>query len=261
MAQTQKRKRVKPSTGQIVAIPLVDESFGLGHVALFDLSITVVLFARRARSPEALAAEIDRGLDEPPIAMMVLTADELRDGHWPVIGHREPSYPPAMLDGQGRSFTASMARTLLSAYHGLLAWDMMADAKYLEWRLLPGVKVPPTVRYKKDFEAVKKTDALKKAAEITEGPAEIHVQIVYPGDGFPSVDLLHRRQELEKRLNASGAGEVTDAGAGGGVMDVFFASEDLKRALPLVKQALADLGFEDDALIEVEPLGEDDEDD
>lgn len=271
MTEKKKRKRVKPHAGQVVAIPLADGSFGLGHVAAFDMSITMVLFARRARTPETLASEIERGLAEAPIAMMEVTDDELNDGEWPVIGERPPPYPPAMLDAKGKSFTAPMARTLLSAYHGLLAWDMMADPRYFEWRLLPGVKVPSSIRYKKDLEAAAKTEAAKteaakseaakKAEEITEGPAEIHVQIVYPGDDLPSTDLLHRRQALEARLDASGAGEVTDAGAGGGVMDVFFTTQDVKRALPLVKQAVADLGFEADALIEVDPLDEEDDKD
>jgi hypothetical protein len=261
MTEKKKRKRVKPHVGQVVAIPLADGSFGLGHVAVFDISITIVLFARRARTPEALASEIERGLAEAPIAMMEVTSNELNDGEWPVIGDRPATYPPAMLDTKGKSFTSPMARTLLSAYHGLLAWDMMADPRYFEWRLLPGVKVPSSIRYKKDLEAAVKSETAKKADEITDGPAEIHVQIVYPGDDLPSIELLHRRQALEERLDASGAGEVTDAGAGEGVMDVFFATQDVKRALPVVKQAVADLGFEADALIEIDPLDEEDDDD
>jgi hypothetical protein len=251
-----KPKKTKPAPGQVAALPLQDGSFGLGHVAAVDGSITVALFARRARSPEELAQSLDAALREPPIATLVVTADELRNGEWPVIGAHEPSYAPALLDKKGASFTAAMARSLLSAYHGLIAWDMMADARYFEKLLLPGVKVPPTVRSKSDLAAGAKPPAAaeSKAPAITSGPAQIHIQIVYPGDGLPSEALLRRRRALEEKLEARRAGEITDAGGGGGVMDVHLETEDVRRALPLVRAAVAELGFEKDTLIEVEPL-------
>jgi hypothetical protein len=252
-----KRKKTKPLAGQVVALPLAEGTFGLGHVAAVGGSVTVALFPRRARSPEDLAASLDSALSEPPISTMVVTADELEDGEWPVIGARDPAYPPALLDKRGTSHTATVARFFLSAYHGLVAWDGLYDPKGYEKLLLPGVKVPPTVRYKKDIEAGVPPPPPPKPAPITAGPAEIHVQILYSGEGLPDTDLLRRRQALEQKLDASGAGEVTDAGAGGGVMDVYFATEDVRRALPIVHAALAEHGFSDDALVEAEPLDED----
>jgi hypothetical protein len=168
-------------------------------------------------------------------------------------------YPELWLDKKGSSHTSQIVGSLLSAYHGLIAWDWLHDPRYYEKLLLPGVKVPPTIRYKKDIGSP--LDAPRAAApanddpESVTGAAEIHVSIAYRGDGLPSVDLLRRRQALERRLEADGAGEVTDAGAGEGVMDLYLATQDARRALPLVRRAIAELGFGDDASIEVEDLG------
>jgi hypothetical protein len=43
-------------------------------------------------------------------------------------------------------------------------------------------------------------------------------------------------------------------------MDVFLATDDVRRAMPIVEQALAELGLKEDTLIETAPLDEDDED-
>jgi hypothetical protein len=259
----QKRKRVRSRAGQVVAIPLVDGTFGLGHVALKPyLEITVALFARRARSPEELAAAMHEALAEDPIATLAVPDNPICDGSWAVIGSSERSYPAEVLDKHGRSFSSSYAPNLLSAYHGLLPWDERgprAPAAYGD-NLLPGVKVPPTVRYTKDLPPPA-TTAPAPATEVTEGPAEVHIQIVYPGDVLPSVELLRRRQELERRLEEAGAGEVTDAGSGGGVMDVYLTTDDVQRALPLVRKEIGALGFESDTLIETSLPDQDDDGD
>lgn len=253
------RKRIKPAVGQVVAIPLLDGTFGIGHVAAYDRSIKVALFARRGRSPEELRAVFDDALREGPVATLEVTSDELRDGEWPVIGQREPNYPAELLDKKGVSHTAAVARSLLSAYNGLLPWDGLFDPQGYAKLLLPGVQVPPTVRYKADVFTTAQSARTTMPAPVTEGPAEIHIQILYPGEGPPDTELLRRRQALERALEALGAGEVTDAGGGGGVMDVYITTDEVRRAIPIVERAISDLGFTEDTLIETGPPDEDED--
>lgn len=261
-----KRKRVKVAAGQIVAVPLIDGTYGLLHVVVFKIGIIAAHFAHRGAPPEGLLDGVDEALRTGPIAMLKVTSDEIRVGDWPVIGHRDRTYPAEMLDMKGISYTASMSRHLFNAYYGLLPWDGMHDPRCYEKMLLPGVPVPPTVRYKRDFEkeaaaAAASAPTTNPAPPVTDGPAEIHIEIKYPGEGLPSIELLHRRQALERSLAEAGAGEVTDAGGGGGVMDVYLQTSDVRRALPLVRAAVRAAGFEKDTTIEASsPSDPEDED-
>lgn len=265
-----KRRRFKAQSGDILAIPLCDDSFGLAHVATLSPDLTCVVFPFRAAEMSALVPGFDRALEGGPIAVLALTPNRVTDGSWPVIGHRLPTYSGHLVDTKGRSYTAGCLEDLLNAYHGLQPWDGMGDPRCFEKDMLPGVPVPPTVRYKKDFEreahaAVAETTSTPTPAEetalsITEGRGVIHIEIKYPGDDLPTIPLLKRRQAIETRLEAAGVGEVTDAGGGGGVMDIYLETTDLARALPFVHAAIKEAGFENDARIEVAPVSEDDED-
>jgi len=269
-----KRKRVKVKTGQLVAVPLLDGTFALVHVALYDGRITAAHFAHRKGSPEQLLDGMADAVLDRPIAILAVTSDEVYDGHWPVLGHKEPTYPAAVLDMKGTSYTASVTRHLFEAYYGLRPWDEMAVPRWYDQMLLPGVPVPPTVRYKRDFEKdataagavsppapAESADSGEDAEPpITEGPAVIHIEIKYPGEELPTIELLHRRQAIETALEQAGVGEVTDAGGGGGVMDVYLATQDVAHAMPFVTAAVKEAGFEKDTRIETEPLNDGDED-
>jgi hypothetical protein len=249
------RKRVKVKDGQLVAVPLLDGTFALLHVARFDGDIVGAHFAHRAKTPEQLLEGLEGAMAKKLIAIAEVTPNDVKDGSWPVIGFRPPEYPDTMLDMKGRSYTSNFSECLLNAYYGLRPWDEMKDPYSYKSTLLPGVPVPPTVRYERDFAkdaAASAAQASTAEAEppVTEGPAEIHIEIKYPGNALPSIDLLHRRQALEDALEASGAGEVTDAGGGGGVMDVYLETKDVRRALPLVEAAVRAHGFAADARIE-----------
>jgi len=272
IGEKQQRRRVKVTPGQIVAVPLLDGSFALAHVAhLSYLTITLAHFAHRATSPDKLLDGLGEAMAARLLAIMDVTSDEIRDGHWPVIGHKEPTYPAPMLDMKGSSSTASISRALFDAYYGLRPWDGMHDPRYFEKKLLSDVPVPPTVRYKRDFEmaaaaqaAAAATTSTSTATEntgpaITEGPGVIHIEIKYDGDGLPSMELLHRRQAIEEGLESAGAGTVTDAGGGGGIMDIYLETKDVAHAMPFAHAAIKAVGFEKDARIAVEPMSEDEE--
>ena len=67
----------------------------------------------------------------------------------------------------------------------------------------------------------KRAKATTKPGPEKEGPGEIHITIRYPGDDIPSIELVRRRNALEKQLEKRGAGEVSESGGGEGVMDVY----------------------------------------
>ncbi|MFO0587427.1 MAG: hypothetical protein U0441_07805 [Polyangiaceae bacterium] len=262
------RKRVKVKTGQVVAVPLRDGSFALAHVALYMNGAITAHFAHRGHSPEQLLVGMEEAMQERLLAIFEVTSDEIYDGYWPVIGQKEPTYPAETLDMKGSSYTANTSRLFFDAYYGLAPWDMMAATpRFFEKLLRPGVPIPPTVRYKKDFEresaaATTTGDAGSSVATedaITEGRGQIHIEIKYEGDGLPSIPLLKRREAIEQALESAGIGEITDAGGGGGVMDIYLETQDVARALPVVHAAIQEAGFTEATRVEVQPL--DDEDD
>jgi hypothetical protein len=88
---------------------------------------------------------------------------------------------------------------------------------------------------------------------ITEGPGVIHIEIAYRGKGLPSRNLIARRHALEDRLTAAGAGHITEAGGGMGVMDIYLDTEDVRRSLLLVKEVVESSRFGKSARIETLP--------
>ena len=73
---------------------------------------------------------------------------------------------------------------------------------------------------------------------------EIHIEIQCDGDGFPSVEELEKRYELEDALAAAEVGEVVDAGGGMGVMDVYVDVPDAAVAVAKTKEIVKRLGLE-----------------
>lgn len=264
------RRRVRVKTGMIVAVPLRDGSFGLAHVVHYYGNAVTAHFAHRAASPEKLLVGLKEAMADRLLTILDVTSNRISDGYWTVVGHEEPAYPATMLDMKGTSHTAGMSEWFFDAYYGLVPWDGMHDPRYFEKKLLPGVSVPPTVRYKRDFEMAAaaqaaaaattstSTPAQQTGPAITEGPGVLHVEIKYQGEGLPSMELLHRRQAIEEGLESAGIGTITDAGGGGGVMDIYLQTKDVARAMPFVHAALKEAGFED-ARIAVEPMSEDEE--
>jgi hypothetical protein len=79
---------------------------------------------------------------------------------------------------------------------------------------------------------------------------EIHVQVRI-AERFPSRKELASRRALEAALCE--IGEVTDAGAGGGVMDVWFRVDAADVAVPRVDEILARLDLADRTTVTVKP--------
>jgi hypothetical protein len=123
--------------------------------------------------------------------------------------------------------------------------------------LLPHLAIPPTARFQWTPGAPPPRPS--KAATVTDGPALVTIQLVYPGTGMPDPELVRRRQDFERRLEEAGAGEVEGAESGAGVMEIQLRTGDVRRALRLIERAAEESGWKDDLLIETAPPGDDED--
>ena len=93
-----------------------------------------------------------------PISIEIVTPDLLKRKIWPILGNA-PVVVPLTLRGYeqyrdkewvGAEIVGSgNIRELLMAWRGLVPWDDFHDPNYLDGLLLPGMKPPPTARYKR----------------------------------------------------------------------------------------------------------------
>ena len=62
---------------------------------------------------------------------------------------------------------------------------------------------------------------------------QIHIEFKLTGDGFPNADELRLRHELEDWILDRALGDIVDAGAGRGVMDIYVETsrEDAQRQI------------------------------
>jgi hypothetical protein len=86
------------------------------------------------------------------------------------------------------------------------------------------------------------------------GPAEIEIGIRYEGDGMPTIEQLGERQSLEKRLEEAGCGEITDTGAGQGLLEIYVEVEDAAAAMPVVERLVAEMGLTNRTTVEATAL-------
>jgi len=253
-----KKKKIEAREGDLFAIPLCDGSFGLGHVVHVvvcgrDRTPSIVLLSAHGHALQQL---LDHG--RVPVSAMIVTGDMLADGDWPIIGNESPTYPFAIPrdDEPGSScHTAIAAPRLLEFLHGIRKLPPDWKPSLQEQLLLPGMRMPPGW---KDgaigAEASGGPRASTAAANPPEGPGELHVAILYEGNGMPTVEDLRLRQEAERRLGE--IGEVTEAGAGGGIMDIYVQVDSGRRALARTALILRELGVTDRSETEVRPISQ-----
>ena len=146
-------KRVKPQVGDLCAVKLSEDRWGLAHiVAGEDVATCYVLFAKHAASVEELRAVLEEATREP-IAAVVSNDTEVRLGTWPVLGQRVPDYPSItlpQLTGVGSTwYTPGCLSELIEAYGGLRFWDEYPGTpKANRAMLLPHLPVPGTARFR-----------------------------------------------------------------------------------------------------------------
>ncbi len=268
--KTKRPKRQKPVPHDFFAVPLRDGSCGLGEFigkTQFGQSICVLYRVRQA-SPVALRDRLDGVTPSDIIGFAQVATREIERGAWVVIGNCCISDAEilASMPKARESYTGDVIEMFLDAYHSLRSWS-----EYPKWFgtiLLPHLQPPPQDRVLAVTEAAAATesasDAGRDAAPVAPpasspstsaaGHAEVHVTIRYEGDGLPDIALLKKRELLETWVEGTHLGEVTDAGGGGGVLDVFFETQHAEKAVPAVKAKLAEMGWQDCTSVEVEPI-------
>ena len=195
------------------------------------------------------------------IGLAKVSTLEIERGDWRVIGnHRssQRSYLGTLPDADATMYTGEIPEEFLEAYHSLRSWnDFPMAPKWFRAILLPHLQPPsqhgvPAPMGSPTAESAPVAKAATHPAPA--GPAQVHVTITYEGNGLPDVALLRKRQSVEAWIEAEGLGEVTDAGGGGGVMDVFVDAANARRTVAALKVKLDEVGRGTRSKIEVEPL-------
>jgi hypothetical protein len=269
-----KTKRQKPKPYDFLAIPLRDGSLGLGEFigngnlgdnrtsSIYD-SPLCVLYGVRESSLELLRDRLDNLTLSDVVGLAALGTLEIQRGIWLVIGNHASSkftYLASLPKAHEGSYTGEIFEEFLEAYHSLRSWNdyPMAPIWFREI-LLPHLQ-PPS---QKGAPAPKgsPTSEVKPMTEpqpAPSGPAQVHVTITYAGEGLPSVALLRKRRSVEAWIEREHLGEVTDAGGGGGVMDIFVDAPNARKAITAVREKLDKIGWGTCTKIEFETLDESD---
>lgn len=147
-----KRSRWKP--GNVYGLPLADRSFGIAQavVASPGLSgvINVAVFDHRYPSLADCRPTVAR---ERVIALLGTWRAEMNGGWWALIGWAEPcvradeftNLQLGSLVGHTHH-SGGVLENLVSAYHGLLPWNVNYREDYYDALLAPGVIRPKTAR-------------------------------------------------------------------------------------------------------------------
>lgn len=147
-----RRSRWVPGT--VYAVPLEDGSFGFAQAidAMMVNVIYVVLFADHVS---------DFPMDPPPlerrrvVSLAATQRQQLNGGEWlrigvvPPIAHKA-EFPNERFARNGyvgaTHYDAGVLADFLSAYHGLLPWNVMHEEDYNDRLLAPGVRRPVSAR-------------------------------------------------------------------------------------------------------------------
>jgi len=239
-----KSKRQKPQPLDFFAVRLSDGTFGLGQLREVLDDESIVLYGTRAESPEALADLSLKVTSGDAVGVLFICTRELARGDWQIIGNAGDDRGVSALHRprQGTSYVGEVVDDFLEAFHGLQPWD---ESEWNPKILLPTLKPPPNRMMRDAPEHQPSRPAPRAPSPIPEAAGQLHVEILYEGAGLPDVPLLRKRQALEAWIESEGLGEVTDAGGGGGVLDVFIQTKDARRAAAAIEGKLVELGWQD----------------
>jgi hypothetical protein len=238
--KSKKRTKPEPAVGDLIAIPLEDGSFGLGHVVERPGEIMVVLALLTARAAKAAAlADVEAG---QPIACLEVTGEDIRDGDWPIVGSRPCEYGPEVATRYGESYSDNACELVLSRWHELI--EYVARDRLLPGVYFPGVDPPPPPPTKGPGEIVVILDHLDKRIRNTAKMLALH----------PFRDRI--LGELPERLPTVACNLIDgqNDGFGGGMLQAHFAVDAVELTLPVIEQMIADWEHADIASVEVRAI-------
>ena len=151
-----KRKQPRWKTGMVYAVPLKDGSFGIAQSGdaqgEFINVIYVALFADRYTHIPDEAPPLNR---DAAISLTATWRQALNRGEWPSLGvapeiFKKSEFPNERYARKGyvgaKNYDAGLLADFLSAFHGLLPWNVMHDPSYYDGFLRPGLPRPQSVR-------------------------------------------------------------------------------------------------------------------
>jgi len=157
-----KRKKTSWSLGDVFAIPLDNEKYGIGHVLSQRLPNTIrialydeVVETLEGNDVSSLCKESDL------ISLIEVTKEQIDFGVWKVIGHKPTNIPVSRhaneqyrnidpyLDGVGSSiYDAAVAEDFMNAFYALIPWDDWYKPDFLDELLINKNKKPLHLIYK-----------------------------------------------------------------------------------------------------------------
>lgn len=114
--------------------------------------IYVALFADRARELPSVPAQLD---GRRVVSLAATWRQHLNRGDWKQLGVTAPvvrksDFPNERFARAGyvgaKHYDAGLLASFLSAYHGLLPWNVLHEEDYYDQLLAPGVDRPPAAR-------------------------------------------------------------------------------------------------------------------
>lgn len=140
----------------VYAVPLADGSFGVAQAGEaqgpFVNVIYVVLFAERYTHIPDQVPTMNR---DSAVSLVATWRQALNRGEWISLGvaseiFRKSEFPNERYANKGyvgaENYDAGLLADFLSAFHGLLPWNVMHDPAYYDKLLRPGLPRPQTAR-------------------------------------------------------------------------------------------------------------------
>lgn len=151
-----KHLRYKP--GMVYAVPLADGTFGLAQAgeAMWPNVIHVALYLDRYPDMPVGVPSLAR---ENVVSLVATWKKDLNKGAWLPLGIAAQAaarheFPNEALAQQGyiaaKHYDAGILAEFLSAFHGLLPWNVMFDPAYYDKLLAPGAPRSDKIRMLSD---------------------------------------------------------------------------------------------------------------
>ncbi len=244
MAAWKRPKPVPYSEGDLLAVPLMDGTYGVIHT--LAAQVFLVLDARAA-SVNGLREALAMGAGVP-IGGRSFSDHEILNGEWPIAGRRSPESSEQTEHVFGGKTSGGSVVGFLESFFGLRPWDSMFDCdEHDEW-LLPGV-IAGKRRLRRDiFNAQLRVLLGDPARRAEVGEATIHLTIAYKGGGRPRVIDKPKIRGVADRLRPVSQGLWT--GGGDGFFDVFARVPSVEALRVAVDQAAVESRIKDDILLE-----------
>ena len=145
-----RKKRTRWAPGVVYAVPLTDGSYGVAQAvdAMMVNVIYVALFRSRLQSLPDASPSLSRS---DVVALTATWRRDLENGDWPVLGSADlavekAEFPNERFASKGyigaKHFDAELLAEFLSAYHGLLPWNVSYEEDAYDQMLAPGICRP-----------------------------------------------------------------------------------------------------------------------